>query len=114
MNTLKLSSKAREYNAVTSQLEAATSENGNTLAKYLCFLAQRYPLQVDFIDIGEELGLSPSQVSRTTRALHVLAHSGAPGLNLIDVSFDPADPRTKLVVLNQKGLDVLGRIFLKE
>lgn len=109
MDQLTLARAARGALRYGQQQENVTGEN-LTLFKYLCMLASKHPEKVSFEELVDKLEVNKSQVSRCTRALHKLAHTGQPGKDLIDVEFDIRNPRLKLVSLNDGGLKAVSSL----
>ena len=91
------------------QIEAVVGEPA-TLAKYLTYLGSCHPDPVAFAEIEKALNVASSQVSRTTRSLHLVNHRGQPGLDLVHVTFDVMSPRLKLVGLNSKGVRAVEKL----
>tara|TARA_R110002110_G_scaffold415093_1_gene647882 strand:- start:18618 stop:18962 length:345 start_codon:yes stop_codon:yes gene_type:complete len=104
MKTLLLQRKSRELLQTLERLETMTGETGLSLARMLAYIGTKHPAPVGFEEMEESLSLAKSQVSRNTRALHKFTAFGDRGLDLVDITFDLHNPRTKLVFLNDRGL----------
>jgi DNA-binding MarR family transcriptional regulator len=58
-------------------------------------------------DLGSQLALSNSAVSRTIKRLSAINRKGKPGFGLVTVERDPREGRRYVALLSQKG-----RVFL--
>jgi DNA-binding MarR family transcriptional regulator len=110
MKSLILQRKAKDLLDTLNRIDNVTGETGHTLARYLCFIATQYPNPVGFADVGDELKITKSQVSRAARALHKLSYDGSEGLDMIDIHFDIHNPRIKLMSLNALGVASVERM----
>lgn len=104
MKSLLLRRKAKDMLATLNRIDQVTGESGHTVARYLCVLAAKHPEAVTFAELGDAVGITKSQVSRTARGLHKMYMDGRPGLDLTEIGFDLQNPRVKLVTLNARGL----------
>lgn len=59
-------------------------------------------------EIGTIVGITKSQISRAARTLHKQTAGGEPGLDLITIGFDLANPRIKVVRLSGRGKKLLA------
>lgn len=83
----------------------------STLSLYVLYLGKNHPTPVAFQELIDLAGIHKSQISRTTRTLHKIDANGQPGADLVDVTFDLANPRLKLVNLNERGVQALSGIL---
>lgn len=96
----------RQMNKSMAILEDAFhSYNRDTLRRTLWLIAAGY---VTYESLATELGVSPSQVSRSARTLHLRNYNGDDGLGLIDITFDLNNPRVKVVALSAAGRKLLA------
>lgn len=71
---------------------------------YLCIAGwDGNPEGPSMIELAHQLGLNASVVTRHVAALSATHRLGKPGLDVIEVHNDTADPRIKRVRLTQKG-----------
>lgn len=104
--------KASQLLATLQKLDSAVvTERGGSQSKFILYLAAKHPQQVLLKDIEEALQLTQGQVSRIAREFYSVNAEGEPGKNLIDISFDPYHPRTKLISLNRNGEAILKKIL---
>ena len=82
-------------------------ERGGSRVKFLLFVASKYPEAVCTNDVVDQLGLTQGQVSRIARSFYSVNAEKEQGLGLVDINYDPYDPSTKLITLNEKGVSVL-------
>ena len=106
MSYLALNNRAKKVSSVLSGIDKGSGFQATTHL-YLLKLASVHPTPVGFEELVEDLGLSKGQVSRVTRGLHKIDSKGAPGADLIDITFDLHNPRVKLVTLNERGLKMI-------
>ena len=106
--------------SIKHQRDIMGKYGGGSLREYLWTVASGART---YAEIGEALGLTRPQISRMTRTLHQLNYTGAPGLGLVDITFDLRKPSIKLVTLNAKGEALLraeyeqftgGRVEIRE
>jgi len=83
------------------------TDQQSTINMALWTIASRGSSGITIYELAEKLNVSPSQVSRLIRKLHKLTVEGEPGLEMVDITFDPTQPRYKIITINAKGVAML-------
>ena len=99
--------KSKELLHVLQLFDSLIEERGGSKIKFLLYVASKYPHSVTLTNSEKKLGLTQGQVSRIARSFSTVNAEKKTGLDLVDINFDPYDPMTKLITLNEKGVRVL-------
>jgi DNA-binding MarR family transcriptional regulator len=107
--TITMTKAAQQVTASFKVLEGAfKTHNRGTLRRYLWAIASGF---TTYDVLGKELCLTASQTSRAARTLHKMNYDGAEGLDLVNITFDLANPRIKIITLNRAGRALLVAEF---
>lgn len=90
---------------------------GATIDRIIALLTIHHHTQtngsVDQLELGTLLDIEPSTIGRNVAALSEVGDRGREGLKLVDVRFDPADRRRRLVMTNADGKTLINKALSK-
>lgn len=109
-----LKEKAANLFYVLQLFNSEIEERGGSRLRFLLFVASKYPEAICANEAIDKLELTQGQVSRIARSFYSVTADGKLGLGLVDINYDPYDPSTKKITLNERGISFLNRILFKQ